>query len=317
MKTLITGVSGFAGTFLAEHLLERNFEVCGTYLQESSLSNLGKNKDRIELSQIDLSDRSRVSDLIKKSKPDYIFHLAALTSASDSFEDPYSTIENNIHAQLNLLEAARKSELDDARILITSSAEVYGLVDEKDLPINENVELRPTSPYAVSKITQDYLGLQYYLSYNLKIIRVRPFNHIGPRQTDKFVVSAFAKKIAEIEKGKREPVLSVGNLKSKRDFTDVRDIARAYLLALEKGEAGEVYNLGSGKSYEIADILDRLLLLSKIKINVEIDKSLLRPADNPDLVCDSEKFNKITGWIPTIPLEETLSDTLDYWRNII
>ncbi len=317
MKALITGVSGFAGAFLAEHLVAKNLEIIGIYLQEASLVNLEKIKDKIDLFKLDLSDRDAVFTFIKKNKPDYIFHLAALTSPSDSFDDPYTTIENNIKAELNILEALRKLNFTETKVLVVSSAEIYGLVDKKDSPIGENASLKPTNPYAVSKITQDFLGLQYYLSYDLKIVRVRPFNHIGPRQSDKFVVSAFAKKIAEIEKGKREPILGVGNLKSKRDFTDVRDMVKAYLLSLEKGIPGDVYNLGSGRSYEISEILDKLLSLSNSKIQIEVDKSLLRPADNPELVCNYEKFFKITGWKPEISLDQTLTDTLDYWRNII
>ncbi|MEK7559387.1 MAG: GDP-mannose 4,6-dehydratase [Patescibacteria group bacterium] len=317
MKSLITGISGFAGTFLAEHLVSKNFEVLGVYLQEASLTNLGKTKDKVSLFKLDLSDKDSVFDFIKQNKPDYIFHLAALTSPSDSFDDPFTTIQNNINAQLNILEALRKLSFFDTKILVVSSAEIYGLIDKKDLPIDENVSFKPTNPYAVSKITQDFLGLQYFLSYNLKVIRVRPFNHIGPRQGDKFVVSAFARKIAEIEKGKREPVLTVGNLKSKRDFTDVRDMVKAYLLSLEKGTSGDVYNLGSGRSYEISEVLDKLLSLSSAKIQVKEDKSLLRPVDNPESVCNYDKFFKITGWKPEISLDQTLRDTLDYWRNII
>ena len=238
MKALITGVSGFAGTFLADHLIGKGIEVVGIYNNEASVSNLGTIKDKIDLFKLDLSDRVSLYDFIKQNKLDYIFHLAALTSPSDSFDDPYTTIENNIKSELNILEALRKLNITDTKVLIISSAEIYGLVDVKDLPIDENAKLNPTNPYAVSKIAQDFLGLQYHLAHGLKIIRARPFNHIGPRQGDKFVVSAFAKKIAEIEKEKREPILTVGNLKSKRDFTDVRDMVRAYLLSLEKGQVG-------------------------------------------------------------------------------
>lgn len=317
MKALITGISGFAGTFLAEHLVLKKFEVLGAYLQEASLVNLGETKEKISLLKLDLSDKNSVFDFIKQNKPDYVFHLAALTSPSDSFEDPYTTIQNNISAQLNILEALRKLNLENTKILIVSSAEIYGLVDKKDLPIDENTSFNPTNPYAVSKLTQDFLGLQYFLSYKLKTIRVRPFNHIGPRQGDKFVVSSFAKKIAEIEKGKRQPILTVGNLKSKRDFTDVRDMVKAYLLSLENGTPGDVYNLGSGKSYEISEVLDKLLSLTKATIEVKEDKSLLRPIDNPESVCNYDKFFKISGWKPEISIDQTLSDTLDYWRNII
>jgi GDP-4-dehydro-6-deoxy-D-mannose reductase len=200
---------------------------------------------------------------------------------------------------------------------VVASAEVYGCVKKEDLPIDEETPLNPTNPYAVSKLTQDFLGLQYHLSYGLKTLRVRPFNHVGPRQSPNFVVSTFAQKIVEIEKGKREPVLPVGNLQAKRDFTDVRDVVKVYSLLMEKGEFGEVYNIGSGVSYKIAEILEKLLSISKVKITVKVDKSLFRPIDDPDLVCDVTKVTKLTGWRPEIPIEKTLKDTLDYWRNII
>lgn len=317
-KILITGISGFAGSFLAEQLIiENKTEVFGIYIDESSLFNIKDVKNKIKLIKLDLSNQSEVLKILGKVLPDQIYHLAALTAPGDSFDSPFKTIENNIKAQLNIFEAVRKLNLSETKILITSSAEVYGLVKKEDLPIDEETTFMPTSPYAVSKLTQDFLGLQYALSYKMKIVRVRPFNHIGPRQTDRFVVGAFAKKIIEIEKGKREAVLSVGNLESKRDFTDVRDMVKAYLLALEKGKDGDVYNIGSGRSYAISEILDRLLAQSKVKIEIKVDKSLLRPSDNPELVCDSGKFRNLTGWKPEISIEKTLSDILDYWRNII
>ena len=188
------------------------------------------------------------------------------------------------------------------------------MVAKENLPIDEETPFNPTNPYAVSKLAQDYLGLQYFHSDNLKIVRARPFNHVGPRQSPDFVVSGFAKRIAEAEKSGQSK-MKVGNLNSRRDFTDVRDMVIAYRLALEKGEIGEVYNLGSGKSFEIKTILEKLLDLSTVKIQPEEDPSLMRPSDNPDHVCDSSKFRNLTGWNPQIPIEKTLQDTLDYWRK--
>lgn len=317
MKVLITGISGFAGSFLAEYLLKKKLEIFGTYIERSSPLNLKTIEDELNLLKLDLLDSSSVLSTIGKVKPDYIFHLAALTSPKDSFESPYPTIENNIKAQLNILESLHKLDMKKTKILIVSSAEIYGLVNKEDLPINEHTEFRPTNPYAVSKLAQDFLGLQYFLSYGLEIVRVRPFNHIGPRQSDNFVVGRFAKKIAEIEKGNIEPTLKVGNLEAKRDFTDVRDMVRAYFLAIEKGKSGEVYNLGSGTSYKISEVLEKLINMSKKKISIEEDSSLLRPSDNPELVCDFTKFKNLTGWSPEISIEQTLQDTLEYWRNII
>lgn len=317
-KALITGISGFAGSFLAEHLVEKNtFTVAGTYLSESSKENVASIGSHLSLTQIDLMDHEKVTELIRKEKPDVVFHLAALSSPAESFKDPSRTINNNIVGEVNLLEAIREAGLMQTRILIISSAEVYGVVSEKDLPVDEETKLRPASPYAVSKIAQDFLGLQYYYAHKLPIIRVRPFNHIGPRQAPNFVVSSFAKQIAEIEKKKNPPVLRVGNLNAKRDFTDVRDIVRAYELLIEKGVAGEVYNLGTGESHRISDVLQTLLSLSSVSISVTKDQALLRPGDLPDNVCNRTKITKVTGWEPKISLEQSLRDTLDYWRNII
>ncbi len=318
-KILITGATGFVGSHLIEYLIGKNKdnEFYGTYLSDDSLKNIDAVKNRVSLTKLDLSSEKEVFELIDRIRPDIIFHLAAMASAADSFSSPAESVINNIHSQINLLEGIRRANLIDSKILVISSAEVYGDVDKNDLPIDENVSFRPTNPYAVSKLTQDFLGLQYFLSYNLKIIRVRPFNHIGPRQSPGFVVAAFAKKIVEIEKGKGNGVLTVGNLEAKRDFTDVRDMVKAYDLAVSIGALGEVYNLGSGISYKISDILDKLLSLSKAEIKIEVDKSLFRPSDNPDLVCNAAKFKKLTGWAPEIGIDITLKDTLDYWRNII
>ncbi len=318
MKAFITGISGFAGSFLAEELLKSSEnKVYGTYLTKDSLERVPEIKDKIEGFELDLLDFQKTQDVITQIKPDVVFHLAALTSPSESFDKPSEVITNNINAELSVFEGVRKAGLTECRILITSSAEIYGIVPPANLPIREDTSLMPATPYAVSKIAQDYLGLQYFISYKLNIIRIRPFNHIGPRQAPVFVVSSFAKKIAEIEKGLREPILPVGNLESKRDFTDVRDMVRAYILLAEKGTPGEAYNIGSGISHKISNVLDKMLSLSQVKIEVSVDKTLLRPSDNPDLYSDNSKIQKETGWAPQIPLEISLKDTLDYWRKIV
>lgn len=315
-KALITGITGFAGGYLADHLLKKNqFEVSGTYVSDDGLKNL-ENKDSLKLYKVNLLDEDATNKMIAYEKPEMIFHLAALTSAKLSFGSPRETFVNNVSAQINLLEAIKNNDLNNTKILVVSSAEVYGLVSKEDLPIDEDTPLRPTNPYAVSKLSQDFLALQYHLSHKLNIVRVRPFNHVGPRQSPQFVIAAFAKRIAEIEKGK-ENVMKVGNLESKRDFTDVRDIVRAYLLALEKGESGEVYNLGSGESHRISEILDMMRGMSNDEINVENDPSLIRPSDDPELLCDFSKFANLTGWKPEIPIEKTLKDTLEYFRGTV
>lgn len=316
-KVLITGVTGFVGQHLAKYLLDLgNFEITGTYRSTSSLAHVEYLKDKIELKQLDLNDEQSVLDLLGATKPDHIYHLAAQSSPQKSFKAPKETIVNNICAELNILEAIRQNQLS-SRFLAVSTGEMYGLVTASDIPIDELTPLRPVSPYAVSKITQDYLSLQYFYAYKIDVIRVRPFNHIGPGQQEGFVVADFAKQIVEIEKKKREPILSVGNLEAKRDFTDVRDIVRAYVMAVENGESGEVYNIGSGNPHRINDTLQLLLKYSTTAVEVKVDPNRFRPIDVPEIVCDSKKFINRTGWKPEIPFEKTLKDTLDYWREIV
>ncbi|HMS22524.1 MAG TPA: GDP-mannose 4,6-dehydratase [Candidatus Levybacteria bacterium] len=312
-KAFITGVSGFAGSFLAEVLLTEGVEVHGTHIS-SDTKNIDHIKNRVHLHKLDLLEREKVQKCIEEVQPDTIYHLAALTSPAESFSKPETVFINNVTAQIHLLEAVRLSE-GTPRIMIISSAEVYGIVNSSDLPISENIQLRPGSPYAVSKIAQDYLGLQYFLSYGMDIVRVRPFNHIGPRQSASFVVSSFAKQIAEAEKKKNGQEILVGNLDAKRDFTDVRDMVRAYSLLAEKGKSGEVYNIGSGVSHRISDILGKLLSFSYEKIEIKVDPSRMRPSDVPDIRSDNTKIKNATNWVPHIKLDQTLKDTLDYWRD--
>lgn len=315
-KILITGITGFAGSHLAEYLIDKGDQISGTYLSEGGLLNILKIRDKLDLHKINLLEEGTVNNLVSSLKPDVIFHLAALPSPAASFNNPAEFLSNNINSQVNLLEAVKNSKISP-RILIVSSAEIYGLVEEKDLPINENTTYNPTSPYAVSKIAQDYLGLQYYISSKLEIIRVRPFNHVGPRLSPDFAPSAFAKKIAEIEKGKRDPVLTVGNLEPRRDFTDVRDMVRAYSLLVDKGEAGQAYNAGSGKSMQISEILEILKSYSSVDFEITREEALYRLNDIPELRCDAAKLHQATGWSPEIEIKRTLKDTLDYWREVV
>lgn len=308
-KALITGISGFAGSHLYDYLKTLNdLDIYGTDLHSSAFA--GNNK----IHKIDLLDDAQVNRLVGQINPDYIFHLAALASPARSFDDPFATFSNNVKAEINILEAAR-SLRSGVKILIIGSGDEYGIVKKEENPIDETQPLKPTSPYAVSKIAQDYLGLQYYLSYNLDIIRVRPFNHIGARQNSKFVVSSFSKQIAEIELGLKEPIIKVGNLSAIRDFTDVSDMVRAYWLAISKGEKGEVYNIGSGVGHSMEEILNFLLSLSVKKIRILSDDSLLRPSDNPVLICNFNKFKTLTGWQPKIDIQTTLINVLKYWQS--
>lgn len=313
MKALVTGITGFAGSHLADLLLSKNIDVYGFCHPDHPAINISHIKNKIVLFSADLLDLSQMQDSLKGQTFDYVFHLAASSSPLLSFKNPWETFENNIKSQINLLETLKETS-SNAKILIIGSAEEYGLVDKKDLPLSENTPLRPPSPYAVSKIAQDFLGYEYFVHHKMQIVRVRPFNHIGPRQSGSFVVAAFAGQIAEIEKKGRGKIF-VGNLNSYRDFTDVRDMVKAYLLALEKGEPGEVYNIGSGKLIKIEGLLNKMIGKSSAKIEVVVDKSRFAPVEIEAFSCNYSKFHKATGWQPTIPLETTLSDTIEYERS--
>jgi len=231
-----------------------------------------------------------------------------------SFEDPWETLENNIRAQLNIIRACLDLHIQP-RILIVSSAEIYGAVAPGRQPMSEETAIRPTNPYSVSKVAQDMLGLQYFLSHSLPIMRARPFNHIGPGQNDRFVAPAFAKQIAAIEEGRSDAVIYVGNLNAKRDFTDVRDIVRAYHMIVQKGAPGEAYNIASGAAHSIRHLLDTLLHLSNIEIEVRVDPARLRPVDVPAIRGASSKLRRDTGWKPAYAFEATLRDVLDDSRS--
>jgi len=314
MKVLITGITGFVGSHLAEYLLvQGNVEVFGIVRWRSDKGNIGQIKDRITLYEADMRDHLSIRNAIEKVRPDRIFHLAAQSFVGTSFHAPQETLTTNIVGELNIFEAVRSLGINPF-IQIAGSSEEYGLVHEDELPIKETNPLRPLSPYAVSKVSQDLLAYQYFKSYGLNIIVTRAFNHTGVRRGSPFVCCDFSRQIARIEKGKKEPVINVGNLEAVRDFTDVGDIVRAYWLALEKGIPGEVYNIASGKGYSMKEVLDILLSLTKKKIAIQEDPERLRPSDVPVLVGDSSKFRIQTGWEPEIPFEQTLKSILEWWR---
>ncbi|NTU66254.1 MAG: GDP-mannose 4,6-dehydratase [Chloroflexi bacterium] len=312
MRALITGVGGFAGSHLSDYLLAHtDWQVFGCVLPGWDCSRLDR---RVQCIELDLRDRLAVRAMLEQNAPSVIFHLAAQAFVPVSWQDPWDTLENNIRAQTNLLDGLVKLNMRP-RMLIVGSNEEYGLVQPQDLPLNENSPLRTNNPYAVSKLTQDWLGLAYFLSHQIPIVRVRPFSHIGPRQADNFVVPAFAKQIAAIEAGQQEPVIRVGNLTARRDFTDVRDMVRAYHLAITQGEPGEVYNIGSSQSHSIQQVLEILMSFSRVSARVEQDPARMRPSDTPEIRCDASKFHRATGWQPTIPFEQSLRDVLDDWRG--
>jgi GDP-4-dehydro-6-deoxy-D-mannose reductase len=314
-RVLVTGVTGFAGSHLVDAMLRMgDVEIFGILRWRSRTENIEHFRSRVTLLECDVRDSTSTRDALEAVRPDWIFHLAAQSFVPTSWNAPNESISTNALGQLNLFEAVRRIGIRP-RIQIACSSEEYGLVHENELPIKETNPLRPLSPYAVSKVTQDLLGYQYFKSYGMDVVRTRGFNHEGPRRPNVFVASDFAWQIAEVEKGRREPVLHVGNLDARRDFTDVRDMVLGYWLALEKGEPGEVYNICSGKDYSIHQVLDLLLGMTKCQIEVRPDAKRLRPSDVPVLRGDNAKFRQATGWEPRIPFEETLRDTLEYWRT--
>ena len=312
-KVLITGINGFVGTYLTSYLLTEKLNITGLVHPSHKGNNPNFPKNKVRLIKCDLLNKKELFKALKDESFDYTFHLAAFSSPAESFKNATQTLENNIFCQLNLLETLVKLK-SEAKILIIGSAEEYGNVFPKYLPINESAPLAPLSPYAVSKVAQDLLGYQFYLHHALKIVRVRPFNHIGPGQSENFVVPAFSRQIVNLEK-RGGGVMKVGNLETWRDFTDVRDIVIGYLLALEKGKLGEVYNIGSGKMYKIGDILDKLISFSKVKIKIIRDKKLFRPTEIKKIYCDYSKFKNQTGWVPKIDITKSLLDTIEYERN--
>lgn len=315
MRVLITGFTGFVGSHLADYLLTRGgIEVFGTLRWRSRLENIEHLGTRVQRVECDLRDPAAVRRSLREVRPDRIFHLAAQSYVPTSWLTPGETLSGNVLGQVNLFEAMRDLELP-ARVHIAGSSEEYGLVLPHEVPIREESPLRPLSPYAVSKVAQDLLAYQYWKSYRLHVVRTRGFNHTGPRRGEVFVTSNFARQIAQIEKGLREPVVHVGNLDSIRDFTDVRDMVRAYWLALERGEPGEVYNVCSGRGYSAHQVLEILLGLSHVKVEIRQDPARMRPSDVTLLIGDASKFRSVTGWEPSIPFETTVTDLLEFWRK--
>jgi GDP-mannose 4,6-dehydratase len=318
MNVLITGITGMVGSHLAEYILRDHpdVRVHGLVRWRSPLDNIRGVLDKVTLHQGDLRDLNSLIELMRKVKPVRIFHLAAQSYVSVSFVAPADTLHCNVIGTTNLLDAVRIVGLDP-RIHICSSSEVYGQVREDEVPIRESNPLRPASPYAVSKVGEDMVALQYFLSYGLKLIRTRMFTHTGPRRGDVFAESAFAKQVAEIEAGVRPNPVKVGNLDSVRTLADVRDAVRAYWLLLEKCTAGEVYNIGGVETMTVGRVLELLKGMSSKRIEHEVDPALLRPSDVTLQIPDTTKFRTATGWVPEISVEKTLRDLLDYHRRRI
>ena len=312
-KILITGAGGFVGTYLIKELQKStDFEIYGAVFSATSdISSLLPSDHIIEG---DLSDYNFAADLVKKSAPDVVYHLAALSVVGTSESKALSVMNTNTTISYNILEAV-KSFAPKARFIAIASANVYGAVEDTSKPIDESLPLRPLNPYAVSKVSQEMLATMYCLAYGLDVVIVRPFNHTGIGQTTDFVIPKLAEQFARIEKGEIEPVIEVGNLDTIRDFTDVRDMVEAYALAAKSGESGQIYNLGSGTGHTIKEILEILQSLSPAKVEIKVKEELVRTADVPVLICDASKFNKVTGWTAKTSLNQTVSDILNYYRG--
>lgn len=314
MRVLITGIGGFAGSHLTDLLVaDDDSEVVGVLRPGGSRDNIAHHGERLTLLEGDLTDEQAVRRVVAEALPERVYHLAAQASVAASWADPVGTVQANVLSQLYLLRTVMEL-CPQARVLVVGSADEYGRVSPDALPVTEANSLQPTNPYALSKVSQDLMGGMFCHSHGLHVVRVRPFNHIGPRQRTGFVVPDFSRQIARIEAGLQAPTLKVGNLAARRDFCDVRDVVRAYRLALESGEKGAVYNICLGTSVPIQALLDRLLALARVEIAVERDPTRMRPSDQPNVVGSAALLNYVTGWRPLVPLAQSLEDTLEYWR---
>lgn len=316
MRALITGYGGFAGGHLADHLLSLSgWAVWGTVFRPDALPEW--HNSGVQVIPADLREPADVRQVLATVQPEVIFHLAGQTFVPQAWRDPWDTFETNVRMQLNLLQVVSDQAERHGRpirMIAVTTNEVYGAVPAEALPTDENTPLAPANPYATSKAAQDWLAGQYARAFGRDVVRIRPFNHIGPRQDDRFVAANFARQLAEIEAGLRPPVIRVGDLSAERDFTDVRDIVRGYRLAAEHGRAGEVYNLGSGQACTVRELLDTLLGLVDLDVAVETDPARLRPSEIPRMLCDAGKARRELGWAPEIPFEQSLADVLNDWR---
>jgi GDP-4-dehydro-6-deoxy-D-mannose reductase len=312
MRVLITGMSGFAGRHLTELLLaETHWTLIGVSRNASG--------DRVSPRQfwwqLDMRDADAVRRMLRYERPDLIVHLAAQASVAASWKAPWDTFENNVRAQMALFEGVIANKLSP-RMLIVSSNEIYGRAEAADdLPFTEGRAPRPNNPYAVSKCTQELMALQYHLSHNYDVVVARPFNHIGRGQSGSFVAADFARQIAEIEAGQREPVMNLGNMAAARDFTDVRDIVRGYLALIQRADGGQAYNVCSGQARTIQSLLDIMLSMTRTTVEQRSDPSKFRVADTPVSYGDASRIHQATGWAPRIPFEQTIQDLLNYWRE--
>ena len=314
MRALVTGITGFVGGHLAEHLAASGDQVVGLSASgrwPQALEHLSRlaRVEKLDLADV---DEATFADLIARKQPEAIYHLAAQANPQASVADPRGTWALNLGGTLNLLEAVKRSGLKP-RVVLVGSGVSYGNPAPGDMPVAETCPLRPNNPYAASKAAADLLGIQHYLGHGTDVVIARPFNHAGPRQSSSYVLSALARQVAEVEAGRASRV-EVGNLQVRRDFTDVRDVVRGYRLLAERGVSGEIYNLGTGVGTLLADAVGILAGLSKVPIEVHVDPARVRPVDLELLVADASKLRSATGWEPRYAIEQTLRDMLDSWR---
>ncbi|HEX6554785.1 MAG TPA: GDP-mannose 4,6-dehydratase [Ktedonobacteraceae bacterium] len=316
-RLLITGCTGFVGGYLVEQCRIRypQAELFGLTGHPTLHSATPGMRD-VRLAVADITQPEAVRQVVAEIKPDLVIHLAAQSSVSASWKDPSGTLKVNVGGTIHLLEALRSEQLTP-RVVLVGSGEQYGMVRPEDNPIREECPFRPANPYAASKAAQDLYGYQYFVAYGLPILRARPFNHFGPRQTSTFVIANFARQIALIEAEKAEPVLSVGNLQARRDFLPVEDVVAAYLAVAEQGRPGEAYNIGSGQARSIRAMLDLLLTFARRSIQLREDPARLRPVDVPLLEADTSRLRADTNWRPAVQIESALQRTLDYWRTVV
>ncbi|MBI1804152.1 MAG: GDP-mannose 4,6-dehydratase [Ignavibacteriae bacterium] len=321
MNILVTGIDGFVGSHLAEALVRQGeSHLFGTIPRSGDFQNLVHLKESITPVRADILSFDEIRQAIEKISPEKVFHLAGQAFVPLSLEDPRGTFRTNVDGTLNVLEAIRQyttSRRRECSVLVVGSGEEYGAVSPEFQPIDEDVPLRPSNPYATSKACIDLIARQYRASYGLDVIVARPFNHLGPRQSERFVGSAFAKQIVEVKLRKREPKLLVGNLSPERDFTDVRDVVRAYLMLLDHPLEHDVFNICSGKGVAVHDLLQHLIALAGVDIDIVSDPSRKRANEPQSIVGSAERLRRTTGWIPTTPLHETLKDLLVYWEERI
>jgi GDP-4-dehydro-6-deoxy-D-mannose reductase len=314
-RALITGFGGFAGGHLAEYLeAQGGWEVWGTTFHPAEAAPIGL--EHVRAMKADLRRPEDARHVVQAAQPDVVFHLAGQAFVPQAWTDPWSTVETNLRGQLNVLDAVA-GERPSARVVAVTSNEIYGAVRPDELPTDEDQPLRPTNPYGMSKAAQDLAAQMAHRGRGLDVIVIRPFTHVGPRQDRRFVTSDFASQVAEVEAGIRAPVIRVGDLTAERDFTDVRDIVRGYALAAERGSPGDVYNLGSGTSHAIADVVEFFVSRATVPIDVRPDLDRMRPSEIPRTLCDPTRAASRLGWSPAIRFDESLADVLEHWREAV